>query len=115
MHSSHERNTGQNRKKKMANKSFENVVKFIYFGMTIMNQNCIREEIRSRLMLGNACYHLVQDILAFSLLYKNINVKIHRPLILPVSLYGCKTWSLTLREEYRIRVLENSSEEDIVA
>jgi hypothetical protein len=75
--SSRERNTGQNCKKKIADKFLENVVKFLYFGMTVMNQNFIHEEIKSSLMLGNACYHLVQDILSFSLLYKNINVKIH--------------------------------------
>ena len=33
--------------------------------------------------------------------------KIHRTLILPVVLYGCETWSLTLREEHRLRVFEN--------
>ena len=43
-----------------------------------------------------------------SLLYKNIKInKIYRTLILPVVLYGCETWSLTLREERGLRVLEN--------
>jgi len=41
------------------------------------------------------------------LLYKNIKVKIYRSIILPVVLYGCETWSLTLREERRLRVFEN--------
>jgi hypothetical protein len=41
------------------------------------------------------------------LLSKNIQVNIHITEILPVVLYGCKTWSLTLREECRLRVLEN--------
>jgi len=40
------------------------------------------------------------------LLSKNIKIEIHRTIILPV-LYGCETWSLTLREERRLRVLEN--------
>jgi hypothetical protein len=40
------------------------------------------------------------------LLTKNIKIKIYRTIILPV-LYGCETWSLTLREEHRLRVLEN--------
>ena len=39
--------------------------------------------------------------------YRNIKTKIHRTIILPVVLYGCETWSLTLREEHRLRVLEN--------
>ena len=34
-------------------------------------------------------------------------IKIHRTIILPVVLYGCETWSLTLREERRLRVFEN--------
>jgi len=45
--------------------------------------------------------------LCCSLPYKNIKVKIYRTMILPVVLYGCETWSLTLREERRLRVLEN--------
>jgi len=44
---------------------------------------------------------------ASSLLSKNINIKIYRTIILPVVLYGCETWSLTLREEHRLRVFEN--------
>jgi hypothetical protein len=38
---------------------------------------------------------------------KNIKIKIYRTAILPVALYGCETWSLTLREEHRLRVFEN--------
>jgi hypothetical protein len=41
------------------------------------------------------------------LLTKNIKVKIHRTIILPVVLCGCETWSLTLREEHRLRMFEN--------
>jgi hypothetical protein len=41
------------------------------------------------------------------LLSKNLNIKIYRTVILPVVLYGCETWSLTLREERRLRALEN--------
>jgi hypothetical protein len=41
------------------------------------------------------------------LLSKNIKNKIHRIIILPVVLYGCETWSLTLREEHRRSVFEN--------
>ena len=41
------------------------------------------------------------------LIYKNIKEKIYRTIILPVVLYGYETWSLTLREERRLRVFEN--------
>ena len=42
-----------------------------------------------------------------SLLYKHIKIEIYRTIILPVVLYGCETWSLTLRQERRLRVFEN--------
>ena len=41
------------------------------------------------------------------LLSKNLKIKIYRTLILPVALYVCETWSLTLREERKLRVFEN--------
>jgi len=41
------------------------------------------------------------------LLSKNLKIKIHRTIIFPFVLYGCETWSLTLRKERRLRVLEN--------
>jgi hypothetical protein len=41
------------------------------------------------------------------MLSKNIKIKIHRTVILPLVLYGCETWSLTLREKHRLRVSEN--------
>jgi len=45
--------------------------------------------------------------LSSSLLSKNLKIKIHRTIILPVVLYGCETWSLTLREGHMLRVFEN--------
>ena len=57
--------------------------------------------------LGNACYHSVQNLLSASLLSKNLKNKIYRTIILPVVLYGCETWSLTLREEHTLRVFGN--------
>jgi hypothetical protein len=58
-------------------------------GITLTNQNSIQEEIKSTMKSGNACYHLVQNLLSSSLLSKNIEIKIHRTIILPVVLYGC--------------------------
>ena len=49
----------------------------------------------------------VQNLLSSRLLYKNLKIKIYRTIILPVVLYGCETWSLTLRDERRLRVFEN--------
>ena len=45
--------------------------------------------------------------LSFSLLSKNLKVKIYRTISLPVVFYGCGTWSLTLREQHRLRVFDN--------
>ena len=58
--------------------------------------------------LGNACYHSVQNLLSSRLLPKNLKIKTYRTIMLPVVLYGCETWSLTLREKRRLRVSENS-------
>ena len=78
-----------------------------YGPTTLTDQNSIQEEIKSRLKLGNACYYSVQNLLSSSLLSKNLKIKIYRTIILPVFLYGCETWSLTLRVECRLRVFEN--------
>jgi hypothetical protein len=48
---------------------------------------------------------MVQNLLSSSLLSKNLKIKTFRTIILPVVLYGCETWSLTLRGERRLRVL----------
>jgi hypothetical protein len=54
----------------------------------------------------NACYHSVQNLLSSHLLSINVKIKIHKSITETV-LYGCETWSLTLREEHRLRVFEN--------
>ena len=79
----------------------------MYVCMYVCDQNSIQEEIKSRLKSGNACYYSVQSLLSSRLLSKNLKIKIYRTIILPVVLYGCETWSLTLREERRLRAFEN--------
>jgi len=49
----------------------------------------------------------LEDLVVDGLLSKNLKIKIYRTIILPVVLYGCETWSLTLREERRLRVFDN--------
>jgi hypothetical protein len=58
-------------------------------------------------MSRNSCYHSVQSLFSSRLLSRNVNVKKYKTIILPVVLYGCETWSLTLKEEHRLKMFEN--------
>jgi hypothetical protein len=75
--------------------------------MTVTNQNLIQGEIKRRLNSGNACYHFVQNLLLSRLLPRYIKIGIYETIILPVVMYGCETWPVTLMEEHRLRVFEN--------
>jgi hypothetical protein len=98
---------GQKHSIKISNRSFEDVANFKFLVTTLTDQNCMHEEIESRLNSGNACYHSVHSLLSSRLLSGDLKVKIYKTIILPFVLYGCETWSLTLREEHRLRVFEN--------
>jgi hypothetical protein len=50
-------------------------------------------------------YFPCESLLSSRLLSRNVKVKIYKIIILPVVLYGCETWSLTLREEHRLNVV----------
>jgi hypothetical protein len=100
-------NSEQNQNIRIANESLANVAKFKYSGTTPTNQNGIHDEIKSRLNSGNACCYSVQNLFSSRLISKNLKIKINRAVILPVVLYGYETWSLTLREEHRLRIFEN--------
>jgi hypothetical protein len=100
-------NTGENQNIRIANESFESVATFKYLGMTLINHNDIHDEIKSRLNSGNACCYSVQNLLSSHLISKNLKIKIYKTVILPVVLYGCETWTLTLREEHELRIFED--------
>jgi len=104
---SRDQNAGRSHSIKTDISSFERVEEFQYLGTTLTDQNSIQEEIKSGLRLGIACYHSVQSLLSSSLTSKNLKTEICRSIILPVVLYGCETWSLTLKEERRLRLFEN--------
>jgi sorting nexin-29 len=77
-------NSGHNQNIRTANEPFQNVAEFKYLGTTLTNQNDIHDEIKSRLNSGNAYYYSVQNILSSHLISKNLNIKLHRTVILPV-------------------------------
>jgi hypothetical protein len=104
---SRHQNLGQNLDVNIVNRSFEIVSQFKYYWTTVTTQNLIQEETKRSLNSGNACYHSVQNLLSSRLLSKSLKIRIYETIILPVVLYGCETWSLTLREEHRLRVFEN--------
>jgi sorting nexin-29 len=60
---SRDQNAGQIHSVRNDNSTFERVEEFKYLGTTLTNQYSIPEEIKSRLMSGNACYHSVQNLL----------------------------------------------------
>ena len=102
---SRHQNVIQNQNIVIGNLLFENVEKFRYLGVTVTNTNDIREEIKHRIKLEDACYYSLEKILSSCLLSKKF--KTYKTIILPTVLYSCETWSLTLREEHRLRVFEN--------
>jgi hypothetical protein len=68
---SRDQNAGRAHSVKIDNSSIERVEEFKYLGT-------IQEEIKSRLKLGNACYHSVQNLLSCRLLSKNLKIKIYK-------------------------------------
>jgi biotin carboxylase len=87
--------------------TFGRLEEFKYLVTTLTSQNCIEGEIKSRLKSDNAWYCSVQNVLWYSLVYRNINIKVYRTVILCAILYGWETWSLALREERRLREFES--------
>ena len=89
--------------------NFEEVAEFKYLGTIITNRNEMHKEIKHRLNSGNACYYVLQGLLSSQLLSKNIKLKIYKTVIHPVKVYGCETWTFTMREEksckyFRIKI-----------
>jgi len=103
---SRDKNSGRSHSIKIDNSSFEMAEEFKFLGTTLTNQNSIQEDNHSTLQSGNACCHLVKNLLSSSLLSKIIK-KLQRTVILSIILYGYENWSLTLKEEHLLRVFQN--------
>jgi hypothetical protein len=71
-----DQNAGRSHSMKIDNSSIEWVEEFKYLGTTLTNKNSVQEEIKSRLKVGNACYHSVQNLSLPRLLSKNLKIKI---------------------------------------
>jgi hypothetical protein len=71
---SRDQNAGRSHSIKTHNSSCERVEKFKYLGTTLTNQNSIQEEIKSRVITGNACCHSVQNLVSFNLLSENLKI-----------------------------------------
>jgi hypothetical protein len=70
-------NAGRGHGVKIDNSCIERVEEFKYLGATLTDQNSIQEEIKSRLKLGNAYYHSVQNRLTSRLLSRNLKIKMY--------------------------------------
>jgi hypothetical protein len=92
---------------KISNRFFESMAKFIYLRPTVTDQRLINGEIKGGLHDDKPCYRSIQNLFSSRLLSKNVKIKIYKSIILPLVLYGSGTWSLTLREELRLRVSGN--------
>jgi hypothetical protein len=95
---SHNQTATQNRNLNVVNRSFKNMFKFRYLGKMV--------KIKSILNFWNACFHAVHNLSSSQMLSKSLKSKIQKTIILCVVLYGCETWSLTSKEEHRLRMFE---------
>jgi hypothetical protein len=80
-------NSGQNKNIRIANESFENEVKFKYFGTTLENENDIHYEINIRLNSGNFCV-IQSKIFSSFLILNKLQIKVYKSVIWPFALYG---------------------------
>jgi hypothetical protein len=82
------------------------VEQFKYLGTTKINKIPFMKKLRAEYRQGMLAIYSA-NLLSFSLLSKNIKIKIYRTTTFCVILFQCKTWSLTLREDHKLRVSEN--------
>jgi hypothetical protein len=69
-----------------------------YMKWVVKSKNDIHDEMKTTLNLGNACCHLIQNLLLASVLTKNLKIKISKT-IFSFVLYACEIWTHILNEE----------------
>ena len=86
------------------NKSFKYTGNSKYLRTILTNQHMHEKKSGSK----HICCHSLQNHLCTHLLYEtSVKIKIYRNIIILAVLCGCETWSIALREEHRLRILEN--------
>jgi hypothetical protein len=91
----------------LSNHKFSTIIALLtYIVQNSLHYDLFVNVLQYCLSSGNSCYHSVKNLLSSHQLSKNVKIQIYETVSLPVVLYGCGTWSLTLKEEYRLRVFE---------
>jgi len=85
------------------NRSYRIVAKYIYLVTNVTNQNYLHKDVSNWLNSKDVCYHLVQTDMYFSFYLEAQRLKYIKNTILHVS-YGCETWPLSLKEDWRLRL-----------
>ncbi|XP_061715485.1 uncharacterized protein LOC133523771 [Cydia pomonella] len=85
---------------------YKGVAKFRYLGCTVTDTNTREEEIDIRVQNALRCSAALHKVLVSKLLSKNIKIRIYKTVIRPILMYGCETWTLTLKEENKLLVTE---------
>ena len=75
-------------------------------GKTLTIQNCTNCEVKEQTKIGECLLPSGSQPCVVQFLSKSMNIKIHAAITF--SLYGCKTWYLTLRKKHRLRIINNS-------
>jgi len=92
---------------------YQNVIRVHVYRIILIRHENLQQSSKRNFVLcntlvsGNACCRPGQNLLSSRFLSKNMKVNKYRTIILPVVLCGCETWSLTLKEESRLRMFEN--------
>ena len=103
-----DQNAGQSHNIKTDNSSFGRVQQCKCLATAITDRTSVQEEIKERTEVRRCLVSFGAEWFVFQCAIQTVTIKTHRNVTLPVVLYGCETWSLTLREERRLRVFENA-------